>query len=167
MLTFRRALPADAELLRSLAERIWWACYPGIISHEQIDYMLGWMYALEKIREEIAEGIVWELAELAAVPIGFLAVEMAADGTAKLHKLYLLPELHGHGHGQAMIARAGEIARSRGARELWLQVNKQNVRALGAYERAGFRRVKEAVADIGAGFVMDDYILSWSLPETA
>lgn len=153
-------MPSDAALLRSLAERIWWGCYPGIISDEQIAYMLGWMYAEEKIVGEIEAGVVWELAWLGETPVGFFAVEAAEAEAAKLHKLYLLPELHGRGHGQTMLARVDEVARASGAAELWLQVNKQNTRALRAYERAGFQRVKEAVAEIGGGFVMDDYILS-------
>jgi len=41
---------------------------------------------------------------------------------------------------------------------LWLQVNKRNSGAIGFYEAAGFVRVREAVFDIGAGFVMDDYV---------
>jgi len=122
--------------------------------------MLSWMYAEERIVSEIEAGLRWEVAWLGEAAVGFYAVEVTAGGEAKLHKLYLLPELQGRGHGQVMIARANEVVRELGATELWLQVNKQNTRALRAYERAGFRRVKEAVAEIGGGFVMDDFILS-------
>ena len=39
--------------IRDLAAAIWRACYPGIITHQQIDYMLARMYALETLRDEI------------------------------------------------------------------------------------------------------------------
>jgi ribosomal protein S18 acetylase RimI-like enzyme len=37
-------------------------------------------------------------------------------------------------------------------------VNRNNVGAIGAYERLGFLRTGEQVVDIGHGFVMDDYV---------
>jgi ribosomal protein S18 acetylase RimI-like enzyme len=162
-LVFRRATEADIPTLRTLAERIWCAYYPAIIGAAQVEYMLARMYAEEVIRREIAEGVVWELALLGEDAAGFLSVAHEPDGRAKLNKLYLLPELHGRGHGQALIERACAVARDLCASELWLQVNKNNARALRAYERAGFRRTGDAVFDIGGGFVMDDYLLARAL----
>lgn len=163
MIEFRRATAADVPLLRELAEKIWRDYYPAIIGVEQVEYMLGWMYSEETITRELAEGVVWEIASLDEEAAGFFSVTDETDGHAKLNKLYLLPELHGLGLGRAMIERACEVARALGASEIFLQVNKRNERALRAYERAGFRRVKEAVFDIGGGFVMDDYVLAREL----
>ncbi len=163
MIVFRRAIEDDVPTLRALAERIWWEYYPPIIGAAQVEYMLGCMYSEETIQRELREGVVWELVLNEEEPIGFYSVTPGTEGSAKLNKLYLLPELHGRGRGQAMIERACATARHLGARELLLQVNKGNERALRAYERSGFRRVKEAVFDIGGGFVMDDYVLARAL----
>ena len=57
--------------------------------------------------------------------------------------------------GLAVLRRA----RTLGARDVWMQVNKRNERAIGAYLKAGFRIEKEAAFDIGSGFVMDDYLM--------
>jgi RimJ/RimL family protein N-acetyltransferase len=38
-------------------------------------------------------------------------------------------------------------------------VNKRNEPAIAAYLKAGFRIEKEAVFDIGGGFVMDDFLM--------
>ena len=43
----------DLPAIRELAAIIWHAHYPGIISREQIDYMLARMYALETLRDEM------------------------------------------------------------------------------------------------------------------
>ena len=59
-----------------------------------------------------------------------------------------------------MLVHVVALATGRGAREVRLQVNKANLRAQRAYERSGFRRIEEAVFDIGGGFVMDDYIMA-------
>ena len=41
---------------------------------------------------------------------------------------------------------------------LVLAVNKQNVRAIAAYERKGFSVRESVCVNIGGGFVMDDFI---------
>lgn len=162
MLGFRRAAEADIPLLRHLAERIWRDYYPAIIGDAQVDYMLPRMYAEDVIRQEICDGIIWELATVEDAPIAFFSIGLDSSGRAKLHKLYLDTESHGRGFGQQLIQRAIEVSRELGAAEIWLQVNKQNTRAIRAYERAGFHCEKEAVVDIGGGFVMDDYIMEYS-----
>ncbi len=161
-LAFRPASAADIPLLRDLAERIWRTCYPGMISLAQIDYMLAWMYSAEKIANELAAGVHWEIALLDAHPVGFLSLAFHDATLAELNKLYLLPEHHGHGIGQGMLARALGCAAARGCTELRLRVNKRNERALRSYERAGFHIIDSMTADIGGGFVMDDYVLSRS-----
>ncbi len=157
---FRPAVEEDIPLLRSLAERIWRACFPAFITAGQIDSMLDWMYSPETLRRELREGVAWELAYLGDQPVGYLscAVE-AAGGKAKLNKVYLLPELHGRGLGRRMIERALETARGAGARSIVLRVNRGNAPAIRAYGRAGFRIAESAVTDIGRGFVMDDHIM--------
>lgn len=159
LLKFQRATEAESPLLRQLAERIWRDYYPAVIGQAQVEYMLPLMYDEAVIRCEIAGGIVWELALAENGAIGFFSIGLDPAGRAKLHKLYLETAVHGRGFGQQLIARAVAVARELGATDVWLQVNKQNTRAIRAYERAGFRLEREAVADIGGGFVMDDYIL--------
>jgi ribosomal protein S18 acetylase RimI-like enzyme len=160
MLTFHAAGPDDSAKLRALAERIWRASYVEMISAAQVGYMLDWMYSEETIRREMAEGVVWEFARLDGGNAGFFSVTFGDGGVAKLNKLYLLAELQGRGLGQQMLDRVFTIARSHGAREVRLQVNKMNRRAQHAYERYGFARVGEGVFEIGGGFVMDDFIMA-------
>ena len=160
MLTFHSAKPGDAALLRSLAERIWRESYAGVVSAEQMAYMIEWMYSGETLARELAEGVCWELVRLDAEAVGFHSITFGTDGVAKLNKLYLLPEMQGRGLGQEMLVRVFALAAGRGAREVRLQVNKANVRAQRAYDRFGFRRIEEAVFDIGGGFVMDDFIMA-------
>ena len=156
-LTFRAAGDADIPELRVLAERIWRTSYRDLLSKEQIEYMLGWMYGAEKIWSELASGVVWEFVDLNGMAIGYLAYGPPAAGELKLHKLYLLPEQQGRGFAQEAIRRVIDVAKMAGAR-IVLNVNKANFRAQRAYERAGFRVVDSVTNDIGGGFVMDDFV---------
>ena len=159
MLSFRPAKPDDVPLLCSLASRIWGISYAGIISRDQMEYMLGWMYSPKTLLAEMASGVCWEFLLIDGTESGFLSLTFGPGGVAKLNKLYLSPELHGRGIGQGMLARVDTIAREGGASEIRLQVNKANRRAQRSYERAGYAIVDAAVFDIGGGHVMDDFIM--------
>ena len=163
----RLATVGDIPALRALAAEIWRHSYAPILSAGQIEYMLGLMYSEARIREEIADGICWEIYHLAETPIAFLATSHDPDGRMKLHKLYLHPRYQSRGYGQTLLAHVAEKARACGAREIWLQVNKRNQRAIAAYHRAGYHIAREAVFDIGGGYRMDDYLMALSLPPQA
>ncbi len=154
-------LPAMAKL----AGVIWRACYPGIISHAQIDYMLARMYALDILREEIrSRRIRYHLLLVDGKPAGFASYgPTSVPGVMKLHKLYLLPELHGRGLGSRLLQHCEREVRAGGARGLILSVNKRNAQAIAAYRRNGFVITESVVTDIGAGFVMDDYLMAKEL----
>lgn len=157
-------LPATEEHLPALAELagvIWRQHYPGIISQAQIEYMLEKMYSLDTLRKEIrARGIQFTRLLVGRRFVGFASFGPTADsGVMKLHKCYLLPEMHGRGYGSQLLQYCERIVRQLGARRLILAVNKHNTRAVAAYQRNGFVLAKSVVTDFGSGFVMDDYIM--------
>ena len=161
-----RATEADLPAIYKLAGVIWRACYPGIITHAQIDYMLARMYAPDVLREEIrSQGIRYDQLLVDGKPAGFASYGPASDpGVMKLHKLYLLPEMHGQGLGSRLLHHVEREVQAGGARRLILSVNKRNTKAITAYQRNGFVAVESVVTDIGGGFVMDDYVMAkeWS-----
>ena len=147
-----------------LAGVIWRECYPDIISPAQIDYMLARMYAADVLRAEMRGGIRYHCLMLEGGLGGFAACgPLAEPAVFKLHKLYLLPTWHGRGFGSLLLLHCERDSRERGARRLVLNVNKKNTKAIRAYERNGFAVWESVVADIGGGFVMDDYVMSKDL----
>lgn len=159
MIALRAAAVSDVPLIRRLAEEIWRAVYPAIISHEQIEFMLGWMYAPEKLEADIAAGeIRFWLLEFDNEAAGFASIGPGeAPRELHLHKFYLKPVLHGRGLGSAALQQLLDESRKLGAAELSLRVNRENHPAIRCYERNGFVREREICDDIGGGFVMDDY----------
>lgn len=159
------ASEADLPDIARLAGVIWRAHYPGIISTAQIDYMLARMYALDTMCDEIQRrGIRYERLLVDGELAGFAAYGPAEQpGVFKLHKLYLDPARHGLGLGSLLLQHCECQVRQRGAKRLMLTVNKQNSKAIAAYQRNGFAVVDSIVADIGGGYVMDDYVMAKDL----
>jgi GNAT superfamily N-acetyltransferase len=155
----------DLPTVAAVAERIWRRHYPGIITHEQIDYMLGLGYSLERLAEQITSPGRW--LDLARVDGGIVGLAnpylTGAPGEMKLDKLYVLQEFHGRGIGSRLIAHVADRARTLGCTRLVLNVNKRNASSIRAYERNGFRVRESVVVDIGRGFVMDDHIMEKAL----
>lgn len=163
-LEIRSAAPEDLESVRLLAERIWPGCYGTMLPPGQIRYMLDWMYAPHRLRSEWDRGVRYRLAFHGGKPVGYLAWEREpGTDSAFLNKLYLVPELQGRGHGQELIRWTCREVSAEGIRVLELRVNRQNQRAIRAYDRAGFVVIQTLVTDIGAGFVMDDFLMRMEL----
>lgn len=155
------AQPADIPIIQQLAREIWLRHYPGIISGEQIDYMLGQGYsadALTKYLTTADAGLA--IAGRANASVGFVGWYLLDDpGVMKLDKLYVLPEHQGEGVGRALIEHVVLRARASGCASMTLNVNRKNTGAIRAYERCGFETRERGDFSIGGGFVMEDFIM--------
>jgi len=158
----KRASRDELPDIQRLAGVIWRAHYPGIITDDQIDYMLDRGYAvpvLEGFLDGGDRGL--ELATVDGEIAGFAAWYVTENrAAAKLDKLYVLQARQRLGLGGRLIARVAELARAAGASILVLNVNKHNTQAIRAYEKHGFAIREAVVVDIGGGFVMDDYVMA-------
>ena len=152
-------------LLRELAGVIWRQHYAGMIPAAQIDSMLAGRLSDEALLQQTRARDKWLwLMRASDVCVGYCGHELApGDGVTpaamKLGQLYVLPSHRGTGLGGFMLSHVEAQAREHGRRLLVLQVNKRNESAFGFYRAMGFQVVREAVFDIGGGFVMDDYIM--------
>lgn len=164
MISFKEATETDIELIRQLAEKSWNTAYQGIISQEQIDYMLRKMYSAGEISKQILNpDYHYFLILNDEIPAGFIGFEHHfEENTTKLHRIYLLPEMKGKGLGKAAIEFLKEKVSETTDRRIILNVNKANS-AQKVYESQGFKIYKETVIDIGEGYVMDDFLMEFLL----
>jgi ribosomal protein S18 acetylase RimI-like enzyme len=159
------ATETDLPAIARLAGIIWRSHYPGIISAEQIEYMLAKMYSLETLREEMRLRAIRYERLLAGQELAGFASHGPTEQPQvfKLHKIYLHPAWHGQGLGSMLLRHCALQARELGADRLMLTVNKRNSQAIAAYHRNGFAITDSVVVDIGGGFVMDDYVMAKEL----
>lgn len=154
-------------LIRSLSLKIWPEAYGRILSGSQINYMLNLMYSEDALETQINEKkhqfiIAFDDTE----PVGFASYGLKSveePGVYRLHKLYVIPGLHGKGVGKKLIQFIVDDILLNGAKKLELNVNRQN-QAIQFYEKMGFHIIREEKIDIGQGFIMDDYVMETALP---
>lgn len=138
------------------------ATYARILSPEQLDYMMDWMYSEASLRQQMAEeGHRYFVArDETGRAVGYVSIQPEGEGVYHLQKIYVLPECQGCGVGKRLFERAVQEVRAalpQGGR-MDLNVNRSN-RAKGFYERMGMRVVREGDFPIGGGFFMNDYIM--------
>ena len=116
----RPARHDEIAVVTRLAHATWHAHYPGIITVEQIDYMLARGYAagaLEGFLGRRDRGC--ELAVVDGEPAGFAAWYVTDDpGEAKLDKLYVLQARQRSGLGGRLLRHVAGLARAVGATTL-------------------------------------------------
>ncbi len=147
----------ELHILETLARRIWPHTYSDIISTEQMEFMLNWMYSTETLSQQWRDGHEFYLISKDNTDIGFIALEQAGH-ELKVNKVYVLPEIQGSGAGKQLMDKAIERAKAKNCTHIFLQVNRAN-KAKFFYDKLGFIVRKEEKFDIGHGFFMDDYVM--------
>jgi ribosomal protein S18 acetylase RimI-like enzyme len=165
MIHLRLLAKDELLLIQKIAQHTWPSTFAGILSSEQIAYMLNWMYDLQLLESQMDKGHGFLVAEEDGAAIGFAGYELnhLAGSMSKLHKLYLLPSSQGKGVGKALLLEVAKRAREAGQKSLVLNVNKQNKKAIDFYRVLGFVTIRQEVNDIGSGYVMDDDVMELSL----
>jgi RimJ/RimL family protein N-acetyltransferase len=148
----------ELKEVESLATEIWHEHYTPIIGNAQVEYMLDKFQSADAMQKQMEEGYEYYSILNKERLIGYLSIQ-PRDGHLFLSKAYIHVDYRGNGYGQKafdfVISRAKELKYNK----VQLTVNKYNQRTIRVYEKYGFIRVKEAVFNIGQGYVMDDFVM--------
>jgi ribosomal protein S18 acetylase RimI-like enzyme len=151
------------KLVAQLAKEIWHEHYEAIIGKEQVDYMVEHFQSEKAITEQIRQaGYEYYLLKSLGGINGYLSIHME-ENALFLSKIYIAKRFRGRGSARKAIELLEEFCRRDGLSKIWLTVNRNNLSSINAYESLGFVKAGTQVADIGAGFVMDDYIMEKTL----
>ena len=170
MLTIRKATLEDCQLIHELAEQIFPETYKEILSPEQNDYMMDWMYSLENLHKQMTEeGHVYQIAFQEDRPIGYVSVQPQGKNeegvdTFHLQKIYVLPTEQGTGAGKFLFDHAIQYIKEvhPGPCLMELNVNRNN-KAVSFYEHLGMKKLRQGDFPIGHGYYMNDYIMGLEL----
>lgn len=159
-----KATLENIPLIQEIAEKSWRSHYPGIISHEQIEYMLNLMYSESELKKHFeSSNYHYYLIGDEEHFLGIMGFENHYENnTTKLHRIYLLEEAKGKGLGKLALNFLKEQVKNSGDKRIILNVNKENP-SYHFYISQGFTVYEETVLQIGNGYVMDDFLMEFIL----
>jgi ribosomal protein S18 acetylase RimI-like enzyme len=157
-ITLTLAKESDFTLIYQLAESIWNIHYVPIIGQEQVDYMLGKMYAKESLLEQMQEKKhIFYIIEKNGQAVGFISI---SDGKeAFLNKFYVLQSEQGKGIGKIVFDKIIELYPH--IKIFRLTVNRKNYKSINFYFKMGFYIESVEDFDIGNNYYMNDFVMKW------
>ena len=168
----RKATYEDVPTIRAMADVVFRRTYRDILSPEQMEYMMEWMYAPESLRRQMDEGHRFFIAEAEGIAQGYASFRFdGTDGAGvpvfHLEKLYVMPASQGRGVGRMLLGAVVSDVREAvggGRARIELNVNRDNP-AVGFYRKLGLRVLRQGDFPIGKGFYMNDFIMGLDLAE--
>ena len=142
--------------LETLANTIWREYYIPMVGKPQIDYMLEKFQSAVAIKNQVEADFEYFIITFKKTPVSYIAIKKE-ENALFLSKIYVLSDYRGKKIAKTAMAFIEEKAKSYNLKTIRLTVNVNNTNAIKAYERLGFVNIRPLVADIGNGFVMDDY----------
>lgn len=150
---------SDIRLTAQMAQEIWNEAFRGIITQEQINYMVDKYQSYNAMKDQIEnQGYTYFIISKDGKDAGYCGVQVKEDNSLYLSKMYLLKEARGQRLFEQMTNHLVKLCRDKGISRIWLTVNKHNDRAIAAYIKNGYKNIRSQTTDIGNGFVMDDYV---------
>ncbi len=144
--TFRAAVPADADAIAQVHVASWQIAYRGIVPDDHLDG-LDWRERSTVRRGQLEraadEGVRIHVAVKEGALVGFVAAgperdaDRSAPPRAEIYALYLEPAAWDQGIGRDLLSRAIADVPADTAVVLW--VLEGNARGRAFYERQGFR----------------------------
>lgn len=148
----------EIAALCEMADRIWTEHYRPIIGEEQTAYMVEKYQSVPAVSAQLQHGYTYYFICDEGRRAGYIGIVQEEDRLF-LSKLYIDRVFRGRGLAKEALGFLRNLCKARGLSCIYLTVNRNNSGSIAAYEKMGFQKVREQVAEIGGGYVMDDYIM--------
>jgi len=159
MLNLKPATENDFKTIEQLASDIWSKHYTPIIGAGQVNYMLRTLYSAVALKKQVDQGQIFHIWENEGQQAGFISVSTQDHKNYFLHKFYIHQEKQNTGLGTTIFKKIfGELYH---ADSIKLTVNRQNHKSINFYFKLGFKIDKVEDFDIGNGYYMNDFVMSW------
>jgi len=144
------------QQIETLADTIWRDYYIPMVGKQQIDYMLEKFQSVAAIKQQVEVGFEYFIITFDGIPVSYIAIKKE-ESALFLSKIYVLSTYRGKKIAKTALAFIEDKAKSNQLETIRLTVNVNNTTSINVYEKLGFVIVRPLVADIGNGFIMDDF----------
>ena len=139
--TIREMQMADIQQVQQVAKTSWNYTYEGIIPLEIQESFLKSAYNDEMMQRRLENSFIW-VSEVDGKIVGFANFSPAKeDGETELGAIYVIPDYQGKGLGMALLNEG--IKNIEGAKEIFINVEKENRIGTTFYKAKGFKVVSE------------------------
>jgi ribosomal protein S18 acetylase RimI-like enzyme len=156
----RRGIPEDAEILRTLAIKIFNETFAGnpLNKPEDMRDYIAEAFSLEQTQRELIEkDTIIFIVEVDGEMIGFAKMHEHSRENCisdldpiELQRFYISHVFHGKGIAQILMQQCIAEAKRRNYQTLWLGVWEHNYRAQRFYEKLGFIKVGSHIFQLGS-----------------
>jgi N-acetylglutamate synthase-like GNAT family acetyltransferase len=155
----------DIWKIQKIAHRTWPPTFKGILSDAQLYYMLDMMYSSNSLKHQISNNVQFDVYENQDNIMGFVGYEKQlyrSKEVLKIHKLYVDPTYQKKSIGKSLVLHTISFAKRNSLTSLVLNVNRFNA-AVSFYQYMGFKIIDREDIDIGNGYLMEDYVMSFEI----
>ena len=155
----------DSEIqdIATLAEDIWHQHFTPIIGEAQVNYMVNKFQSHPAIKSQVENnGYEYYQIYSSHTLAGYAGIHPEEDALF-LSKLSIKKDFRGQHLATEAMNFLINLCKERGHKKIWLTCNKYNANTLAIYNHLGFVITDAQMTDIGNGFVMDDYILTYEI----
>lgn len=167
---FRRAGVEDAQMIGSFGARTFDEAFAPFNDPDDIQQYLTSNFSEPQIASELLDpGIIFLLAYDQETLIGYAKLRqgknpdcITGSKSVELERIYVESSLIGEGYGSALMKECFREALRAGYETMWLGVWEKNKRAIGFYEKWGFRVAGTQEFVLGSD-VQSDWVMQRSL----
>ena len=150
------------DITSKFAQRVFKEYYNDLIGPDQAEYMADLFLSATAIKDLMDQGAVFKLVVEDERILGFYECKKE-ENRVFLSKLYVDKPYRGNGIGKMMFEDLLDYTRSNGLNKIYLTVNKYNTPSYNIYLHLGFKVIDAVENDIGQGYIMDDYIMEYTI----
>ena len=155
--------PEEIKDLSDFAASIWREYWTDVLPNGQAEYMIKKFQSAEAMKEQMEhDNYSYFYIMSDGKRAGYTGLSLR-DGELFLSKLYVLKEFRHRKIATRVFPLIVDFAVRNGRKRIVLTVNKGNINAINAYKKLNFREIDAVVTDIGNGYVMDDYIMEYTV----
>ena len=151
----------DIQRLQKIANICFRNTYKIILTSDQMEYMINWMYGNETLIKELENNCFYYLIEYENEDVGYFSIEKKQN-KCELHKIYVLPQKQHLKIGSFMMNFIKNWSKENNCESIYLNVNRNNS-AIQFYTKMGFRIIRTEDNHIGNGYYMNDYVMEFIL----
>jgi len=149
---------SDFSQIEKIAFEIWTEHYTPIIGTKSVKYMLNKFQTASAIESQVLNGTKYFKLIFNDELVGYVSF-YKKESLLFLSKIYVQSSCRGKGIGKKAMLFVEEKAKKLNCKGISLTVNRENLNSINAYKKMGFKNTGTNIADIGEGFVMDDYLM--------